>query len=71
MHESQSWCTHCHHIMLQLPVLTLKPYRNVLSHIAYLFVWRINILKMALWSFHSTFDGMLYHIAAYKGTHKH
>lgn len=71
MHESQSWHTHSHHLMLQLPVLTLKPYRNALSHIAYLFLWRINMLRMALWSFHSAFDGMLYHIAAYKGTHKH
>lgn len=71
MHESQNWHTHSHHLMLQLPVLTLKPYRNALSHIAYLFLWRINILRMALWSFHSAFDGMLYHIAAYKGTHKH
>lgn len=71
MHESQSWHTHSLHLMVQLLVQTLEPYRNALSHIAYLFLWRINILGMALWSFHGEFDGMLYHIAAYKGTHKH
>lgn len=71
VHESQSWHKHSHHLIVQLPVLTLEPYRNALSHIAYLFLWRINILRMALWSFHGEFDGMLYHTAAYKGTHKH
>lgn len=71
MHESQSWHTHFRHLMVQLPVLTLEPYRNGLSHIAYLFLWRINILRMALWNFHGEFDGMLYHTAAYKRTHKH
>lgn len=71
MHESQIWHTHSLHLMVQLPVLTLEPYRNALSHIAYLFLWRINILRMALWSFHGEFDGMLYNTAAYKGIHKH